>query len=101
MKPIKVLFLFVCFISWLDAAAQSPAENYPADPASMDQTGVPKGDMMEFKFDSSKIFPGTTRKYWVYVPAAYDGKKPACLYVNQDGIQFKAPVVFDNIFYKK
>jgi len=101
MKPIKVLFLFVCFISWLDAAAQSPAENYPADPASMDQTGVPKGDMMEFKFDSSKIFPGTTRKYWVYVPAAYDGKKPACLYVNQDGIQFKAPVVFDNLIYKK
>jgi sugar lactone lactonase YvrE/enterochelin esterase-like enzyme len=101
MNPIKVLLLCVCFIFRLAVFAQSPVENYPVDPASIDQTGVPKGNMMEFTFENSKIYPGTTRKYWVYVPAAYDGKKPACLYVNQDGIQFKAPVVFDNLIYKK
>jgi hypothetical protein len=43
MKLIKVLPLFVCFIFRLAVFAQSPAENYPVDPASVDQTGVPKG----------------------------------------------------------
>ena len=39
------------------------------------------------------------RDYWVYVPAQYTGKKPACVHVNQDGVQFQAPVVFDNLVY--
>ena len=26
-------------------------------------------------------------------------EKPACVYVNQDGIQWKAPTVFDNLIY--
>ena len=49
----------------------------------------------------SKVFPGTTRKYSVYVPKQYDGTKPACVYVSQDGIQYKAPTVFDNLIHKK
>jgi gluconolactonase len=81
--------------------AQSQKEEYAVDSASVVHTGVPKGEMIRSKFDSSKIFPGTTRNYWIYVPAQYDGKKPACLYVNQDGIQFKAPDVFDNLIYNK
>jgi enterochelin esterase-like enzyme len=51
---------------------------------------MPIGDVMKFTFDKSKIFPGTTRTVWVYVPKQYDGKTPACLHVNQDGIQFNA-----------
>ena len=31
------------------------------------------------------IFEGTERHYWVYVPAQYDGKTPACVMVFQDG----------------
>lgn len=56
--------------------------------ASVRGDDVPKGEVHKFAFDQSKIFPGTVRDYWVYVPRQYDGKTPACLYVNQDGIQY-------------
>src|SRR5436189_4641116 len=56
---------------------------------------------MHFTFDQSKIFTGTWRDYWIYIPAQYKPDKPACVYVNQDGIQWKAPTVFDNLIDKK
>ncbi len=68
---------------------------------SKPQPGVPKGEVLKFSFERSKIFPGTYRDYWVYVPAQYSPDKPACLYVNQDAVQWQAPVVFDNLIHKK
>ncbi len=62
---------------------------------------VPKGEVAKYTFDQSKIFPGTWREYWVYVPKQYHPEKPACVYVNQDGIQYKAPEVFDELIHKK
>jgi sugar lactone lactonase YvrE/enterochelin esterase-like enzyme len=62
---------------------------------------VPKGEVTKYTFDHSKIFPGTTRDYWVYVPKQYDPAKPACVHVNQDGIQFKAPEAFDELIARK
>src|SRR6476661_4467121 len=62
---------------------------------------VPKGEVTKYSFAKSKIFPGTVRDYWVYVPKQYDPKKPACVYVNQDGIQYNAPAVFDQLIDKK
>ncbi|MGD1977973.1 MAG: SMP-30/gluconolactonase/LRE family protein [Akkermansiaceae bacterium] len=44
-----------------------------------------KGKLTKHEFLNSKIFPGTHRYYWVYVPAEYDGSKAACLMVFQDG----------------
>jgi gluconolactonase len=76
-------------------------ENYPLSPDSQPQPGVPKGEVLKFTFENSKIFPGTWREYWVYVPAQYKPDKPACVYVNQDGIQYEAPTVFDNLIHKK
>src|SRR5207244_1324883 len=67
----------------------------------VERTGVPKGEVLKFTFDKSKIFPGTTRDYWIYIPAQYKADNPACVYVNQDGIQWKAPTVFDNLIDKK
>lgn len=61
----------------------------------------PKGEVTKYSFENSKIFPGTFRDYWVYVPKQYDPAKPACLYVNQDGVQYKAPEVFDELIHKK
>lgn len=61
----------------------------------------PKGEVTKYSFESSKVFPGTFRDYWVYVPKQYDPAKPACLYVNQDGVQYKAPEVFDELIHKK
>ncbi len=56
-----------------------------------------KGEVTKHTFAASTIFPGTTRDYWIYVPAQYDAKQPACVYVNQDGIQYNAPEVFDRL----
>ncbi|ADG67988.1 SMP-30/Gluconolaconase/LRE domain protein [Planctopirus limnophila DSM 3776] len=58
---------------------------------------VPKGEVTKHQFRSSKIFPGTVRDFWVYVPQQYTGERPAALYVNQDGIQYNAPAVFDQL----
>jgi len=46
------------------------------------------GQLTKHQFNQSKIFPGTHRDYWVYVPAEYDSKKPACLMIFQDGAGF-------------
>src|SRR5258707_1019229 len=79
------------------AYAQPPAEKYSVDSASVEHAGVPKGELIRCRWDRSAIFPGTQREYWIYVPAQYRPERPACVYVNQDGVQWKAPVVFDNL----
>src|SRR5215471_1954442 len=93
------VLLFVVLTAF--GLARQTQENYPPGPDSKPQPDVPKGEVLKFTFDRSKIFPGTWREYWVYVPAQYKPDKPACLYVNQDGIQWQAPTVFDNLIHKK
>ena len=65
--------------------APSPDDQYVPGPDSKEQPGVPKGEVTKYSWNESKIYPGTVRDYWVYVPKQYDGSKPACVYVNQDG----------------
>lgn len=104
MKPIQVihsLLLLLCVSLLAFAQQNQPQESYPPHPDSQVQEGVPKGEVLKFTFENSKIFPGTWREYWVYVPAQYSPDKPACVYVNQDGVQWNAPVVFDNLIHKK
>jgi len=93
LSPLFVLFLF------LGVSAQT-TDNYIPGPDSKPQPGVPKGDVVKFTFDKSKVFPGTTRDYWIYVPRQYTAEKPACVYVGQDGIRFEATTVFDNLIHK-
>ena len=94
-----ILVLFLLSFQWV--FAQNPTEKYAIDSASIEQVGVPKGEILKFTFEDSKIFPGTWREVSVYVPPQYRGDKPACVYVNQDGIQWRAPTVFDNLIHKK
>jgi sugar lactone lactonase YvrE/enterochelin esterase-like enzyme len=77
-----------------------PAAALAADDAKQ-SPAAPKGDVTRYTFDQSKVFPGTVRDYWVYVPKQYDPGKPACVWVNQDGVQFNAPAVFDELIAKK
>ena len=98
---MKQFLLSLCLLLSTLLFAQPPAEKYPVDSASVEHAGVPKGELLKFTFDQSKIFPGTWREYWVYVPAQYKPDKPACVYVNQDGVQWKAPTVFDNLIHNK
>jgi sugar lactone lactonase YvrE/enterochelin esterase-like enzyme len=73
----------------------------PPGPDSLVQAGTPAGDIIKGEFDRSAIYPGTWREYWVYVPQQLDRTKPAPVMVFQDGIQYKAPVVLDNLIHKK
>jgi sugar lactone lactonase YvrE/enterochelin esterase-like enzyme len=84
------------------------ATEYPLGPDSNVQPGVPQGKVTQHKWTSNKIFPGTERDYWVYVPAQYDGSQPACVMVFQDGAgfvkpdgEYRATVVMDNLIHKK
>ena len=45
------------------------AEEYVLGPDSKRQPGVPAGKVTKHEFKNSKIYPGTVRDYWVYVPA--------------------------------
>ena len=49
------------------------------------QEGVREGKVEQRIWQTSRIYPNTTRDYWVYVPAQYDASEPACLMVFQDG----------------
>ncbi|ACB76574.1 SMP-30/gluconolactonase/LRE family protein [Opitutus terrae] len=69
----------------------------PAALAATEPAAVPGGELITFEFAQSKIFPGTRREVTVYVPQRYDPSRPACVYVNQDGVQFNAPAVFDQL----
>src|SRR6059036_1166791 len=99
--PIRKLLLVIFLLLQISAFEQAATENYAIDSASVEHPDVPKGEVLKFTFENSKIFPGTWREYWVYVPAQYTPDKPACVYVNQDGIQYEAPTVFDNLIHKK
>ena len=74
----------------------------------MAKEGVPWGRVEQFPFSDSKIFPGTQRDCWIYIPAQYDESKPAALMVFQDGRGFvttngqqRIPIVFDNLIHAK
>lgn len=98
---LRSLALSLCMFLVVPGQPPQNTESYPPHPDSQPQDGVPKGEVLKFTFENSKIFPGTWREYWVYIPAQYSPDKPACVYVNQDGVQWNAPVVFDNLIHKK
>ncbi len=100
MIPLRPLILALT-VGLISLPRLQAADDYELGPDSKTQPGVPKGEVLKFSFEGSKIFPGTYRDYWIYVPAQYNPEQPACLYVNQDGIQWQAPTVFDNLIHKK
>jgi len=51
--------------------------------------------------NSADLGIGTGGAGAIYVPRLYDPAKPACVHVNQDGVQFNAPAVFDELIAKK
>jgi enterochelin esterase family protein len=84
------------------------AADYRPGPDAQRQEGVPRGKVIQGEWNHCKAFPGTTRSYWVYIPAQYNPKQPANLMVFQDGGGFvrenghtRVPIVFDNLIHKK
>ncbi len=79
-------------------------DDYPPNPDATYRDGVPRGRIEEHDWNNSQIFPGTTRKFWIYVPAQYRPDHPAAVMVFQDGQGalnperfLHVPAVFDNL----
>ncbi len=83
------------------------ADDYQLGPDSQRHDGVPRGTVTKHRWEQSKVFPGTVRDYWIYVPAQYSADQPAAVMVFQDGgshvneeRDFRVPVVFDNLIHQ-
>lgn len=80
---------------------------YAYGPDSSPQPGIPSGVIHEQEWNESSIFPGTTRRYWIYVPATYKPSEPTPLMVFQDGLlyldpdgAFRTGIVMDNLIHR-
>lgn len=80
---------------------------YLHGPDSVRQPGVSAGETSCFAWDESAIYPGTSRKVWMHVPAGYDPASPASLLVFQDGWWYLDPegeirggIVLDNLVHR-
>ncbi len=106
--PIKYTTFIIALLLTAPLSAQDKKTNkFPHGPFSKRQPNIPKGTVTEHTH-RSKIFPGTIRRYWVYVPKQYDPNTPAAVMVFQDGHtyvsetgDFRTPIVFDNLIHKK
>lgn len=90
------------------AQAKSPDDQYALGPDSQPQIGLPEGKVMEFTLKDSKTFPGFEHRWWLYIPAQYDGTMAVALMVFQDGRGYvsrdgawRVPVVLNNLIAKK
>ncbi len=104
-EPILPMLKSLCLAVLLAAPVVGrAADEYQLGPDSMPHDGVPRGRVESFDFNQSKVYPGSQRACWIYIPAQYDGSKPAALMVFQDGHAYvsangsmRVPVVFDNL----
>jgi enterochelin esterase-like enzyme len=83
-------------------------KKYSLGPDSKVQEGVSQGKLHGPMLFKSKVFEGTVRQYWVYVPEQYKADKPACVLVFQDGQRavdpkgvLRLPTVMDNLIHRK
>jgi enterochelin esterase family protein len=113
-RIVRVACMLITIGASVAVGDPSPAQEprvelkYPYGPDSFRQEGVPRGTVTMHVWRDSKVFPGTIRRYYVYVPAQYDPAKPAALMVFQDGHayvaeegDFRVPVVLDNLIHKR
>ena len=90
------------------AASPNPDTFYRLGPDSLEQEGVPKGEIRGPFTLPSAVYPGTQHTWWVYVPAQYTPSEPASLMVFNDGQAFKNPTgnlrahnVLDNLIVRR
>ena len=99
MLKYLIVYGAVCLLFVSNLEAQTV---YKLGPNTSDYPGIPKGQVTKYSF-KSKVFEGTVRDYYVYVPAQYKGEDAALMvfqdghaYVNKEG-DFRVPTVFDNL----
>lgn len=77
-------------------------EPYELGEESQYQAGIPRGQIHEHRLRDCTVYPGAPHRYWVYVPAQYDGSADASLLVFLDGQIYldpavNTPAVLDNL----
>ena len=101
----RLLLALAALLTQAPLHAAPEDDQYRLGPDSLAKPGVPQGKVTQMPaFTTSKVFPGTTRDWWLYVPAQYDAAKPASVmifcdgggFVKADG-NFRVPTVFDNL----
>lgn len=108
MRTFGHAIALACMTTCITLGSAYAQESYPAHPDAVKKDGVPEGRIDSPAEFRSKIFPGTTRNYSVYVPAQYDAHiasgKSACVAVIFDGLgkakSWKLPTVFDNLIHE-
>ncbi|MCX6909397.1 MAG: RICIN domain-containing protein, partial [Verrucomicrobia bacterium] len=83
------------------AAAPTADDAKKYEPPAMKPEDILPGDTKKFTFTQSKIFPGTVRDVTVFIPAQYDGKKPACVYVKTDGFNPREKTLMETMIATK
>ena len=80
----------------------SQLEAWETHPDSREHADVPKGIVKQMPPWESRVFAGTRRDWWVYIPAQYRAEQPAAVMVFQDGNGPRTwvPTVFDNLIAK-
>jgi enterochelin esterase family protein len=80
---------------------------YPLTADHQEQAGVPRGRVEKLAWKESKVYPGTERDFWIYLPANLDAAREYPVIVFQDGGgavnakgQMRVPVVLDNLIHK-
>ncbi|WP_298457298.1 esterase family protein [uncultured Cellulomonas sp.] len=80
---------------------------YAHGPDSVRHPDVPAGETVELQLDASRVYPGTSRKVWIHVPAGYAPARPAGLVVFNDGGWYLDPdgevrgaLVLDNLVHR-
>ncbi len=99
-----MLSKLACFLV-VSSIACLAVDNYSLSTESSQRAlGVEAGELTFFEFATSKVYNGTSRGCWLYVPKAHTGEAAAALmifqdghaYVSEDG-QMRAPIVLDNL----
>ena len=101
---------------WMPSPNTNAIGTYPYGPDSVVHEGVPQGKLDQF-VHTSQVYTNIKRRVWIYVPAQYDPKVPACLLVVQDGVrqygarvddramgntaEYRVPTVIDNLTARK
>src|SRR5258708_30420500 len=83
------------------AEAKASDEVPKYEPPAIKPEDILPGTTKQFTFSESKIFPGTTREVTVFIPAQYDGKKPACVYVKTDGLNPREKTLLETMIATK
>ncbi|MGO9462687.1 MAG: alpha/beta hydrolase-fold protein [Isosphaeraceae bacterium] len=96
-RIIHVIAVLAAGIAARESFAEDDAGQSTYVAPKIKPEAVQKGELKHCTFSGSNIFPGTVRDVTVFIPAQYDGSKPACVYVKADGYHPKEQSLLETL----